>query len=200
MTYVSHSINTKNKGKGCNPPNYKMEALQMELTQAIETRRSVRRFTAKPVEDEKIKQIIELGNLAPSAGNLQPRDFVVVKNQEIKDRLANAAHGQKFITQASHVIVVCANSQRASPYGNRGTDLYTIQDTAAAIQNMLLAIVDSGLSSCWVGAFDEKMVTDALGLPAHIRPVAILPIGYSETVSGSSSRIPIEDLVHYEKW
>jgi nitroreductase len=174
--------------------------MKMELTQAIKTRRSVRRFTEKPVEDEKIKQIIEMGNLAPSAGNLQPRDFVVIKNQDTKQHLVNAAHGQKFIAKASYVIVVCANSQRASPYGNRGTDLYTIQDTAAAIQNMLLTIVDLGLSSCWVGAFNEKMVSDTLGLPSHIRPVAMLPIGYSDVVSGSGSRIPVEDLVHYEKW
>ncbi len=172
----------------------------MELSQAIKTRRSIRRFTDKPVEDEKIKQIIEMGNLAPSAGNLQPRDFVVVKNQDTKQHLVNAAQGQKFIAKASHVIVVCANSERASHYENRGTDLYTIQDTAAAIQNMLLTIVDLGLSSCWVGAFNEKMVSDALGLPSHIRPVAMLPIGYSDVVSGGGSRIPTEDLVHYEKW
>jgi nitroreductase len=172
----------------------------MELTQAIKTRRSVRRFTNKPVDENIIKQIIEMGNMAPSAGNLQPRDFVVVKNPDTKKHLVKAAHGQKFIAKASHVIVVCANSQRASPYGNRGTDLYTIQDTAAAIQNMLLAIVDFGLSSCWVGAFNEEMVSEKLGLPPHIRPVAILPIGYSDAGRGSSSRIPIEDLIHYEKW
>lgn len=172
----------------------------MELSEAIKTRRSVRRYTKKPVEEDTIKQIIEMGNMAPSAGNLQPRDFVVVKNQKTKQQLAQAALNQKFITQAPFVIIVCANSERASPYGNRGTDLYTIQDSAAAIENMLLVIVDYGLSSCWVGAFNENMVADILGLPNHIRPVAILPIGYSDAGRRSSSRIPIENLIHYEKW
>ena len=172
----------------------------MELTEAIKTRRSVRRFTNKPVEDELIKQIIELGNLAPSAGNLQPRDFVVVKNQETKDKLTQAALNQKFISQASHVIVICANMKRVTPYGNRGHELYTIQDTAAAIQNMLLAVVDFGLSSCWIGAFNENAVVDILDLPSYIRPVAILPIGHSDVGPKDSSRIPIEDLIRYEKW
>jgi nitroreductase len=172
----------------------------MELIQAIATRRSVRRFTQKPVDDKIIKQIIELGNLAPSAGNLQPRDFVVVKNQETKDKLTQAALNQRFISQASHVIVVCANMKRVTPYGNRGHELYTIQDTAAAIQNMLLAIVDFGLASCWVGAFNENMVVDLLELPSFIRPVAILPIGYSDVGHKDSSRIPADDLIHFEKW
>ena len=172
----------------------------MELSETIKTRRSIRRFTDKPVDENIIKQIIEMGNLAPSAGNLQPRDFVVVKDQKTKERLAKAAHNQMFITQAPYIVVVCANIKRANPYGARGTELYCIQDSAAAIQNMLLTIVDYGLSSCWVGAFKEKMVAKILMLPSHIRPVAMLPIGYSDAKSGGSSRIPIEDLVHYEQW
>jgi nitroreductase len=172
----------------------------MELVKAIKIRRSVRRFTNKPVKDEIIKQIIELGNLAPSAGNLQPRDFIVVKKQETKKQLAQAALNQKFISDAPFVIVICANMKRVTPYGNRGHELYCIQDTAAAIQNMLLVIVDFGLSSCWVGAFNENMVVDIMGLPSYVRPVAILPVGYSDTIPGSSSRIPIDDLIRYEKW
>lgn len=172
----------------------------MELVEAIKTRRSIRRFTDKPVDDKLIKQIIELGNLAPSAGNLQPRDFVVVKNQETKDKLTQAALNQKFISKASHVIVVCANMKRVTPYGNRGHELYTIQDTAAAIQNMLLAVVDLGLASCWIGAFNENMVVEILDLPSYIRPVAILPIGFSDAGPKESTRIPIEDLIRFERW
>ncbi|MHA2281190.1 MAG: nitroreductase family protein [Promethearchaeota archaeon] len=172
----------------------------MELVEAIKARRSVRRFTDKPVDDNLIKQIIELGNLAPSAGNLQPRDFVIVKDENAKNQLAQAALNQKFISQAPVLIVVCANMKRVTPYGNRGHELYCLQDTAASIQNMLLSIVDLGLSSCWVGAFNENEVVDILDLPSYVRPVAILPIGYSDTKSGSSSRIPIEDLIRYEKW
>jgi nitroreductase len=173
----------------------------MELKEAIKTRRSIRGFKSTPVEDSVVNEIIELGNLAPSAGNLQPRDFVIVKDEEIKKNLAHAALDQNFIAEAPVVIVVCANYQRCSSYGNRGRELYSLQDSAAAIENMLLTVVDKGLSSCWVGSFDEHAVSTLLGLTSMIRPVAILPIGYSETEKTKpGSRIDISELIHYEKW
>lgn len=172
----------------------------MELIEAIKARRSIRRFDKKPVDDKVIHEIIELGNLAPSAGNLQPRDFIIVKKKEIKEQLAQAALDQRFVAEAPVVVVVCANIKRTAHYGSRGRELYCIQDSAAAIENMLLAIVDFGLACCWVGAFDEHAASHILGLPSHVRPVALLPIGYSETKTGYASRIGIDELIHYEKW
>ena len=79
------------------------------------------------------------------------------------------------------MIVVAADPQRsARTYGTRGAELYSIQDTAAAVQNMLLAVVALGLGACWVGAFDEKAAARVLELPAHLRPVAMIPIGYTK--------------------
>jgi nitroreductase len=152
----------------------------MELIEAIKTRRSIRRFDKRPVDDKVIHEIIELGNLAPSAGNLQPRDFIIVKKQEIKEQLAHAALDQRFVAEAPVVVVVCTNLKRTAHYGSRGRELYSIQDSAAAIENMLLAIVDKGLSC--------------------VRPVAMLPIGYSGAKTGHASRIGIDELIHYEKW
>ncbi len=172
----------------------------MELKEAIKKRRSIRGFEKREVDDATIKQIIELGNLAPSAGNLQPRDFIIVKETETKNKLAQAALDQGFVAQAPVVIVVCANIKRTAHYGSRGRELYCIQDSAAAVENMLLAIVDFGLASCWVGAFDENAVSRVMGLPNHVRPVALLPIGYSERQKGPASRFEIEDILHYEKW
>jgi nitroreductase len=177
-----------------------VEERNMELTDAIKTRRSIRSFQSKKIEDHVIKEIIELGNLAPSAGNLQPRDFVVVKEQDMKEKLAQAALNQEFVAEAPVVIVVCANMRRTSSYGRRGIDLYCIQDSAAAIENMLLAIVDKGLACCWVGAFNENAVSRILGLPSHVRPIALLPIGYSGEEGYQTSRIDIDDLIHYERW
>ena len=172
----------------------------MELQDAIKARRSIRRFEDKPVDDDIINKILELGQLAPSAGNLQPRDFVVIKNHETKEKLAAAALNQRFVSEAPVVIAVCANLQRTAHYGSRGRDLYCIQDSAAAIENMLLAMVDLGLSCCWVGAFDEHAVSKILNLPSHARPVALLPIGYSEVKKGPAKRMPLDELVHNEKW
>ncbi len=172
----------------------------MEVKDAILGRRSVRRFRNTPVSRETVLELIELGNAAPSAGNLQARDFVVVEDLKTKDRLAVAAHDQEFVAEAPVVVVVCANMDRIMHYGKRGITLYCLQDAAAAIQNMLLMIHDKGLGCVWVGAFDEFRVSTALGLPGHIRPVALLPIGEPASQPRARKRIPVEDLVHYEKW
>ena len=172
----------------------------METIDAINSRRSIRRFDARDIDENVIKDIIKLGNLAPSAGNLQPRDFLVVREKQTKNKLARAALNQSFVAEAPVVIVVCANTKRVSHYGKRGMELYCIQDSAAAIQNMLLAVVDFGLASCWIGAFDEEAVASILDLPKHIRPVALLPIGYSKEKAQAPSRINLHELIHYERW
>lgn len=172
----------------------------MDVIDAIRTRRSVRKFKKKAVPMEIIQEIIELGNLAPSAGNLQARDFIVVREQKIKERLAGAAWGQHFIAEASIVLVVCSNLERIAPYGLRGKNLYCIQDASAAVQNILLAVHSKGLSSCWIGAFSEKDAADVLSLPNHIRPVAIIPIGYADERADEPPHIPVEKLIHYERW
>lgn len=172
----------------------------MELKEAILGRRSIRRFGDGDVSEEVVIELIELGHAAPSAGNLQARDFVVVRDQKTKDDLALAAHGQDFIAEAPVVIVVCANMDRVMHYGKRGITLYCLQDCAAAIENMLLAIHEMGLGCVWVGAFDESKASNILELPGHIRPVAILPIGEPVSQPAARKRIPVEDLVHYEKW
>ncbi len=153
--------------------------LTKDLFEVIKERRSERHFKSDPVPDEMIRRIMECGLKAPSAGNMQPWQFIIVKRPELKANLSKAAFGQKFVQDAPVVIVVLADPGRsAGRYGNRGSDLYCIQDTAAAVQNMLLAVVAFGLGACWVGAFDEADAGRALDLPGHLRPVAMIPIGY----------------------
>jgi nitroreductase len=121
----------------------------------------------------------------------------VVRNQETKRALARAALTQWFLGEAPVVIVVCADPERsARRYGDRGRHLYSIQDTAAAIENLLLAAVASGLGACWVGAFDEDAAADALDLSSHLRPVAIVPIGYpAEQPRHQTDRLPLDSVV-----
>lgn len=149
------------------------------LFEVIKKRRSERHFKPDPVPDDTVRHIMECGLKAPSAGNMQPWQFIIVKRPELKADLSKAALGQKFVEDAPVVIVVLADPGRsAGRYGNRGSDLYCIQDTAAAVQNMLLAVVGFGLGACWVGAFDEDAAGRVLELPGHLRPVAMIPIGY----------------------
>jgi nitroreductase len=174
----------------------------MDLITAIQERRSIRQYSSgKNIPENTILDILRLANQAPSAGNLQARDFVVVRDVLKKKALAQAAWGQDFIIDAPVVVVVCANRERTSVrYGARGEELYCIQDSAAAVQNMMLVIHSYGLGACWIGAFNEDQATKILKLPSHIRPVAIIPIGYPTETPIPTSRIGIEKLVHYNEW
>lgn len=172
----------------------------MELKEAIEKRQSVRKFLDKPISMDKIKKLLYYANLAPSAGNLQARDFIIVEDKEKKRELVEASYGQSFIYEAPVVIIFCANLKRISPYGERGKKLYSIQDVSAAIQNFLLAALDEGLATCWVGAFDEEEVSRILKLPSFIKPLAIVPVGYAAEKPYKTDRIDIEKLIHYEEW
>lgn len=175
----------------------------MDLEVAINTRRSVRSFSKKDIPEITIKKLLELANAAPSAGNLQARDFIIVRNRKTRQALADAALGQEFVADAPVVVVVCGNLYRTGKhYGQRGMTLYYIQDADAAVENLLLGIHNEGLGSCWVGAFDERAVTEILKLPDEVRPLAIIPIGVPESKSESSKpdRIKLDKLLHYEKW
>jgi nitroreductase len=173
----------------------------MDIDDAIRTRRSIRRFTTEDVPDTIVTELLELACWSPSAGNLQARDFVVVRDPKIKQALADAAFSQQFVASAPVVIVVCANSDRsARRYGYRGKTLYCIQDADTATLTILLALHAKGLGSCWVGAFDENKASSALELPETIRPVAILPIGHPAEKKNPPKRLPLEKLVHHERW
>jgi nitroreductase len=124
-----------------------------------------------------------------------------VKNPETKKELAKAALDQGFVARSPVVIVVCSDLYAASDaYGQRGSGLYSIQNTAAAIENMLLAAWSRGLGSCWVGAFNEERVKDSLVLPTNIRPLAIITLGYPLRIPAKPRRRNLKDVVHAERW
>lgn len=171
----------------------------MDVFEAIKNRRSIRTFERKAVSEEQVEALIDAARHAPSAGNIQPWEFVIVREPRIKHQLSVAALNQTFITEAPVVIVVCANEASSGQgYGNRGVHLYCIQDTAAATENVLLAAYAMGLGACWIGAFREEMLRKALNTPTHVRPVAIIPIGYTSQESAPRGRRAIEEIVHRE--
>jgi nitroreductase len=170
----------------------------MELSEAIKGRRSIRAFKQQDVPEETVEKLIDAARHAPSAGNIQPWEFVIARKQDTKKKLAQAAY-QAFVEEAPVVIVVCANEKRSSMgYGIRGKTLYCIQDTAAATQNILLTAYSLGLGTCWVGAFNEKEAKKALQAPDGIRPVAIIPVGYPNRTPSQRGRRPINQIVHHE--
>lgn len=167
----------------------------MEVMEAIGSRRSSRAFRPDPVSEQQVAQLLKAAIWAPTAGNVQPWFFYVVRDAYLKGKLVQAALGQRFIAEAPVVIVVCADLQRAqSAYKQRGVELYCLQDTAAACQNMLLAAVELGLGSCWVGAFDEKAVAQLLHIMPNHRPVAILCFGKSAQIPRNPGRRRLEEV------
>jgi len=167
----------------------------MDFFNAIKLRRSIRDFQKKEVSDQLLKKLGEALLWAPSAGNLQARKFYFIRNVAMKKSLAAAALNQNFIAEAPLVIVGCTDSRIALKYGERGVFLYSIQDVACSIMGMMLVAHENGLGSTWVGAFNEEAVSGVLRLSRHLRPVAIVPMGYPSKIPDPPSRVSLQDAV-----
>jgi len=166
----------------------------MDFYDVLKKRHSVRAFQDKEIEKEKLEKIAAAFSLAPSAGNLQAYTVYLVKKQETKKELAEAALGQDFISQAPVTLVFCADQQQSAvKYGERGAELYAVQDATIAAAYAQLAAAAEGLGSVWVGAFDALEVSRILNLEPYHVPVAIIPLGYpAEIPKGRSRRNPKE--------
>lgn len=168
----------------------------MELMEAIKSRRSVRSYQDKDVEEQKLLRVLEAGRLAPSAKNMQDWRFVVVKDPQVRRKLAEAARNQEFVGQAPVVIVACGTSDYVMTCGQL---TYPI-DVAIAVDHMTLAAVEEGLGTCWIGAFYEEKVKEILEIPKSIRVVALLPLGYPAQSSKPTPRKSLKETVAYDKW
>lgn len=169
----------------------------MELQRTIDKRKSIRAFKDKAISDETIRRLLKTANKAPSAGNLQARDFVVVKDEEKKKKLSKASSNQFFMAEAPSIIVICANKKRsADRYGERGMELYSIIDASLAAQNLMLSAVEEGLGCVYIGAFNEEEVSRAINAPDEVKPVGLIPLGYPDEEPGNTSRVKIDEIVH----
>ncbi len=172
-----------------------------DILEVIKSRRNVEEFEARPVSWDKISRIIDAGRHAPSSGNLQNWKFLVIRDMGNKQRVSDIAHQQHEIANAFCLIIVCGETAKAERYyGMRGVKLYTVQNCAAAIQNMLLEAHSLGLGGRWIGAFDEQQLQDAFGMPADVRPQAILAIGHPKHVPEKPPKYPLEGQIYLEAW
>lgn len=163
-----------------------------DLIEAITGRKTIRQFKSDEVPRATVARIIEAAAHAPSAGNIQPWHFFVVFSEGHRLAIANACN-QPFVGMAPVVIVVCAvPSMSEAEYGERGRTLYCIQDTAAAVQNILLASYGYGLGACWTGGFDDDALRRAIGGGSDMLPVAVVPVGYPAEDGGEDARRPFE--------
>ena len=171
----------------------------MNLLTMIKNRKSIRSYKPDIVSEDDIHTLLEAARWAPSAGNKQPVEIIIVKSSEQKEKLVEGAYGQKFISQVPVVFVICADVDRTSArYGERGETLFAIQDAAAATQNILLMATALNYGTVWVGAFDEKVVSSILKLPTNVRPLAIIPIGRAAKDPSPRPRREIDEFSHHE--
>ncbi|MGE5614570.1 MAG: nitroreductase family protein [Bacillota bacterium] len=169
----------------------------MNVLDAIRERRSIRRYSPRMVEDEKLEKVLEAARLAPSANNRQSWKFVVVKDRETRQKLAEAAGAQAFVGQAPVVIVGCGTDPDSVM--KCGQHRYTV-DLSIATAYMILEACELGLGTCWIGHFDENTVKDILGVPANVRVVTMMPIGYPDEAPSPRPRKKLEEIVCYERY
>ncbi|MEK6582524.1 MAG: nitroreductase family protein [Nitrospirota bacterium] len=169
----------------------------MDVFTAVKGRRSIRKFLKKDIPEDVLDKLVDALIWAPSAGNLQSRKFFFVRDEKTKGRLASAALNQGFVSDAPVVIVCCADIAKASGYGQRGIELYAIQDVAASVMAMMLVAYEEGLGTCWVGAFKDEEVSKVLNLGNSLRPVAIVPVGYPAKIPKPTSRVSRQEAVEF---
>ncbi len=173
----------------------------MEALTAIKTRRSCRAFKPEKIHKSVLYKILDAARWAPSAGNLQSWEFVIVEEETAKRQLASAALGQEFVAGAPTVVVVCADTERSAvKYGSRGKFFYSLADACAATQNLLIAAAAMDVATCWVGAFDVNQVRDVLRIPEGIIPIVIVPLGRPAEEAHPSSRTSLGNIVHFETY
>ena len=163
----------------------------------ITTRRSIRKFRKSDVSDEDVFKLLDAARHAPSAGNKQPWVFIVVRDPKVKKLLAEAAEKEEWVAGAPVIIVACVDNKIAgSRFGERGTKLYGVQGVAAAVENLMLAANALGLGTCWVGSFSEGKVAGQLHCPEHVRPCAMIVVGWPDEAPEKTQRHEASDFVH----
>lgn len=173
----------------------------MKFDEIIENRHSVRKFLKKKPSWRAIALAINSARLGPLAGNIPNLRFIIVSDEKIIEKLAEAAN-QDWIKQAFYVVVVCSKDENlVLSYGERGKK-YARQQSGAAIENFWLKLVELGLSTCWVGAFYDEEVRRILKIPEDIEIEAMFPIGYEDAKEKSKQKPKPElsSIIFWEKW
>ena len=170
----------------------------MNFLELARSRRSIRNYKNNDVSHILLNQLLEAAQVAPSAGNCQPWHIYIVKDKAIIQRIREKSCRQAFIASAPVLLIMCADIVRSEErYKKRGRELYCIQDTAAAIQNILLCAQSIGLGACWCGHFGEKEIAEILNLHSEMRPVAVIPIGYPKKEPTKKELRPLEEIATF---
>ena len=170
----------------------------MKVIEEIVNRRSIREYSPKAIEPDKLERLLEAARLAPTARNGQGWKLILVKNTDIKEKLVDmASPHQQFLKGAPILIAACALNPA---YVMRcGHPAYLI-DLAIVLEHVALQAVREGLGTCWIGSFDEEKAKTVLGIPQNVRIVELMSVGYPKQIPFASSRKSIQDLSGWDSW
>lgn len=170
----------------------------MKIIEEIAARRSIREYAPEPVEKEKMARILEAGRLAPTARNLQDWRILIVSDPQLKDRLVDeASPRQLFLKGAPLILAACALNP---DYVMRCGHPAFLIDLAIVLEHIALQAVREGLGTCWIGSFDEGKAKHVLGVPAEVRIVELMSLGYPARLPDARERKPAQELFRWERW
>jgi nitroreductase len=171
----------------------------MDVVEAIRARRSIRKYKSTPIPEETLINIFKAVRLSPSAKNIQPWKFIIVRDEEKKRRLIQACNNQKFIAEAPVIVAACALCDEAYALMGGYMSSFSV-DLAIAMDHLMLTAINYGLGTCWIGSFKEEKVKEVLDVPAHVRVVALTPLGYPNENPNASGRKPLNEIICYDKY
>jgi len=168
----------------------------MSLIEIIKGRRSIRAYSVKPVEQDKLESVLEAARLAPSARNRQKWQFIIVTDPAVKDMMYEACHNQQSVKQAPVCIAVIDEEPGTMSCGQ---PVDTV-DASIAFSFLILKAHEEGLGTCWLGHFDKDKVRAALGIPENMSIVAVTPLGYPAEQPDAKPRKALEEITRYNKY
>jgi nitroreductase len=180
----------------------------MEFADVVKTRTSIRTYSDKEVEDEKLRYVLDCARLAPSWANKQCWRFIVVKNKDVIAEIAKNSLINRWLKTAPVIIVACADPTDSGT--NKDIEYFKV-DVAIALENLVLAATDVNLGTCWIGGFNEEKIKTQLEIPKRIRIIALTPLGYpadkkklvskiTSLIVNGGKRKSLDEIVHYEHW
>uniref|UniRef100_A0A7J3ZL65 Nitroreductase family protein n=1 Tax=Fervidicoccus fontis TaxID=683846 RepID=A0A7J3ZL65_9CREN len=180
----------------------------MDVMNVIKARRSIRSFRSTSVPIELVKRVVEAGCWAPSGGNLQPWEFIIVTDPSVKERVVRTTYSgfdvnsepQWWLLQAPVLIVACVDTKvPKARYGETGV-FVAVLDVAMAVENILLEATSLGLGTCVVAGFREEELKRVLKIPRHVKPLLIVAVGYPERTPSPPSKRPVDSVIHFNSW
>jgi nitroreductase len=169
----------------------------MEFSDVIKQRYSTRAYSSKPVEEIKLKAVLEAARLAPTAANLQPFKLIVIQTKDHEKELKQI-YNRAWFTQAP--LVICAVGLHQEAWTRYDGKKYTFVDVAIAMDHLILTAASLGLGTCWIAAFNPEAAREFLGLPDEVEPIIFTPLGYPADRPKEKDRKPLSEIVLYDHW